>query len=161
MSYTTQKAAIIAILNAVTGIGNVYGEPQDVKDEANFKTKFVKSSKINTVWLSRENAEEKDSSDYAFSDGADEIQQTDQDEFWSLTMLYGFAFSPASEDIFQPIVDLIETAFRFVAPITGSYKVFPLQRLKNGAGSFVFTNGTYMCHQVVWRLRIKNLFIKS
>jgi hypothetical protein len=157
--YENQRAAIKAVLDAITGIGMVYDSPQNVTDEENFKTRFVKNSIVNTIWLARGSASDLESTKYAFKDGADVSEVTDQDENWILTFLYGYQETPPSEYDVKNLEDAIETAFRFLSPIIDSENVSPLQRTQSGI--FAFLNNMVMCHKTVWNLKIKNLFTKS
>lgn len=152
--YTEQRDAIVAILEAVTGIGQVYDSPQNPTNEADFKSRYSSNDKINTAWLQRVDANEDPSERAGYTSEDDIIQQTEQSEFWKITFVYGFKESPPSEYTFQGLVDLIEEEFRF-EQITGAYKLYPLLRMESTLGMLA---NNVLCHKCVWRLRVSNIF---
>jgi hypothetical protein len=150
--YSAQNTAILAILNAITGIGMCYASPQDVTNEANFKTRFVKNNVINTCWISRQNGSDDEHAKFGSVDEADVITHTQADDYWVIIFLYGYKEN-VSEPIFQLLVDSIQDSFRFIQNLGGDMyeSSRPLQRPVCGIFQFL---GGYMCHKAEFRLQI-------
>ena len=150
--YTAQNAAILALLNSVTGIGLCYDSPQDVTNEENFKTRFVKNNVINTCWLSRQNGTDSENAKFGSKDERDIITHTQADDFWVITLLYGYKEN-VSETVFQNLVDAIQDKFRFIQDLGGDMyeSSSPLQRPVCGIFQFL---GGRMCHKAEFRLQV-------
>jgi hypothetical protein len=150
--YTVQNSAILALLQAVNGIGMCYATPQDVTNEANYTTRFVKNNVINTCWLSRSNGTDSADSKFGSRDERDIITHTQADDNWIITILYGYKEN-VSEPIFQALVDAVQDKFRFIQNLGGDIDEmsYPLQRTVNAI--FVFLGGR-MCHKAEFRLQV-------
>lgn len=150
--YIAQNNAITALLQAITGIGMVYNSPQDVTNEANYRTIFVKDNVINTCWLSRQGGTDITSGKYGSVDEVNIITHTQADDVWVVTLLYGYKEN-VSEPIFQNLVDAIQDEFRFLQNLGGDmYELsYPLQRTVCGIFQFL---GGRLCHKAEFKLQI-------
>jgi|GEM_PF-4591322 len=151
--YTQQRDAIKARLESVSGIGKIYSSPQNVTNEANFKSRFVSGGVINTCWISRIGGTDNENGGLGSVDECDIITHTQADDTWEITLLYGFDELAPSETAYQLLADAIQDKFRFVQYLGGDMyeKSKPLQRTVSGL--FQFVSG-YMCHKAVWRLNV-------
>jgi hypothetical protein len=160
--YSDQRAAIKAILDAIPGIGMVYDAPKNATTDDNFRTAFVKDAVVNTCWLSRQIGTDDVEKSLASKDETMEIEVTQKDDQWQITLLYGYqddADNP-SEYTFQALVDAIEDAFRFLQNLGNLVDLsYPLQRTV--CGVFTFLNGTVMCHKAEWRLIVTKRILNT
>lgn len=155
--YTDQRDEIKAQLEAVAGIGNVFTRQPNPTDEKSFKDAFVKSSKINSVIITRVDGSDNIEGDPLGSiSEANNIIATGKRDNWLIRFLYGYDdhASTPSEDIFQGLVDLIEAKFEYLENLNDKALFsYPLQRTQ--CGLFVFF-GSYLCHKAEWRLQVVN-----
>lgn len=152
--YTDQSDEIKTQLQAVSGIGNVYAVRPNTTDEAKFQQDYVVNNIVNSAFVVRV-----DGTEAGEVDEANEIEIVNKNDFWELTLFYGYNEAAPSEDFFQALVDGIEEQFRFLQDLNGiSFFSYPLQRTQ--CGLFVFFTDV-LCHKAVWRLQVTSRIINT
>ena len=152
--YDVQKSAIMTLLQAVPGIGNVYDHPKNVIDEKTFNELFDSNSKINVCWFSRGTGKDDPNGQYGEIDEENIITHTEEDDTWLIELYYSFQDgTPPSEDTFQELCDAIQNAFRFQQNLGGDLyeRVIPCQRIAVGLFNL---NKMVLCHKAVFSLRV-------
>lgn len=159
--YSDQNSEIVSQLQAVAGIGTVYGTTKNPVDEQSWNSFFVDptTKKVNVTFIDRLQGPEKvDAGEGgAFRDETDEIEITSKTDTWQIILVYGFHDdadpSLCSDFIFNTLVDAVEDQFRFLQNLgVTAFKSFPLSRTT--AGLFAFVGGNVLCHKAVWTLQV-------
>ncbi len=155
--YTDQRDEIKTLLEAVTGIGKVYAKNPNTADEKKFKDDYVSSNVVNAAFITRADGAE-DIGDIGSMDETREIEITEKNDFWRITLLYGYNDGGTpSEDTFQGLVDAIEDKFRFLQDLNDKAEFsYPLQRVVSGVFTFF---GDVLCHKAEWRLQVESRII--
>lgn len=103
MSLTTIRTQIKTLIEAVSGIGNVYDYERYCNDWATYKDIFVKNDKVNTWDIKRERFS---SSSHGGSGGV-----TDRTFDFAIRGFYALNDALASEKTFQDLTDLVLAKF--------------------------------------------------
>lgn len=134
MSMAAIRAQIATILDAVSGVENVYQRKRWAVDEMQFKTLFKTSSNKITGWMvSRISTEEIDET------GSSNVAR----HIFRIIGIYGLQDSADTETTFQALIESIRAAFQAAFGLNGTARyTSPIQ--VNVVEERVF--GSILCH---------------
>lgn len=150
MNFDAVRDAIVTHLQAVSGIGQVYGSQKlarRVDENITVNTVDVSGTVVvNVCWVTRTGFQET-----AQRDEAETMTLVEQVSTWVVTLMYGFK-DGVSEDIFQVLVDAIAAAFRD-ADNLGVTSVDYAEPAGGTLGLAVY--GGVVCHRGDIQIRVK------
>lgn len=159
-NYSAIRDQHIALLEAVSGIGKVYGYRRLATSEAEFKSLFVLNGVLNYACVFQGASSEETDGPLGSTDEAEEILATGKDEDWNIELFYAHndtgVLATTSETLFSELGEAIENKYRFLQNLGISatvWKSFPLQR--NANGLYKFFGGETFCHYCLWTVKIQ------
>ena len=144
MSYTAQIAQIKTVLEAVSGIANVYDYPRYSDDQTTFNSLFLTGTTYHWWWIER-----------VATPGDFHTSQKVIDETYEIHGYYGWDDANSSYKTFQGVVDDVLDALNALTDATLSDTGFIVEpAFMRSFQPFTFESGPLL-HQVVIELRVK------